>query len=266
LDLRRTARVGLGLIKSGPPDLGWTAGIGWLASVPFSNQQRRRRPHPRRRSSPETRARGLCGSLGRPEWPGRLGKARGIHWRGLGRERGTGGGRFTAKRLGGGVNQLRRGIKRSREQYKGREGRERFLTSRRAPGTPQWRQWRDGGPGRRWRTSAAARRTASERGQREIGRGRGNWGASRVADVEAKLTMAESTAELQRRRGNGLGRRWLVAAALWRARSEGEAREGSVGAQMREGERASGVLGSSGRGRGGCELHARRGRGVRGSA
>ena len=35
---------------------------------------------------------------------------------------------------------------------------------------------------------------------------------------------------------------------------------------MREGERASGVLGSSGRGRGGCELHARRGRGVRGSA
>jgi hypothetical protein len=76
LDLRRTARVGLGLIKSGPPDLGWTAGIGWPASVPFSNQQRRRRPHPRRRSSPETRARGLCGSLGRPEWPGRLGKAR----------------------------------------------------------------------------------------------------------------------------------------------------------------------------------------------
>jgi hypothetical protein len=78
--------------------------------------------------------------------------------------------------------------------------------------------------------------------------------------------VAESTAELQRRRGNGLGRRWLVAAALWRARSEGEVREGSVGAQMREGERASGVLGSSGRGRGGCELHARRGRGVRGSA
>jgi hypothetical protein len=35
---------------------------------------------------------------------------------------------------------------------------------------------------------------------------------------------------------------------------------------MREGERASGVLGSSGRGRGGCELHAQRGRGVRDSA
>ena len=58
----------------------------------------------------------------------------------------------------------------------------------------------------------------------------------------------------------------FVAAALWRARSEGEVEEGSAGAQMREGERASGALGSSGQGRGGCELHARRGRGVRGSA
>jgi hypothetical protein len=31
LDLRRTARVGLGLIETGPPDLGWAAGIGWPA-------------------------------------------------------------------------------------------------------------------------------------------------------------------------------------------------------------------------------------------
>jgi hypothetical protein len=30
-----------------------------------------------------------------------------------------------------------------------------------------------------------------------------------------------------------------MAAVLWRARSVGEAREGSAGAQMREGERAS---------------------------
>jgi hypothetical protein len=58
----------------------------------------------------------------------------------------------------------------------------------------------------------------------------------------------------------------LMAAAPWRERSAGEVREGSAGAQMREGERASGVLGSSGRGRGGCELHARRGRGDRGNA
>jgi hypothetical protein len=60
--------------------------------------------------------------LGRPERPGRLGRALGIIRWGLGRGRGTGGGRSTAKRLGGGVNQLRRVIKRSREQYKGREG------------------------------------------------------------------------------------------------------------------------------------------------
>jgi hypothetical protein len=57
-----------------------------------------------------------------------------------------------------------------------------------------------------------------------------------------------------------------MAAALWRARSEGEVEEGSAGAQMREGERASGVLAQVAGGRGGCELHARRGRGVRGSA
>jgi hypothetical protein len=57
-----------------------------------------------------------------------------------------------------------------------------------------------------------------------------------------------------------------VAAVLWRARNEGEVEEGSAGAQMREGERASGALGSSGQGRGGCEIHARRGRGVRDSA
>jgi hypothetical protein len=57
-----------------------------------------------------------------------------------------------------------------------------------------------------------------------------------------------------------------VAAVLWRARSEGEVEEGSVGAQMGERERASGARGSSGQGRGGCELHARRGRGEGGRA
>ena len=51
-----------------------------------------------------------------------------------------------------------------------------------------------------------------------------------------------------------------MAAALWRARSEGEVEEGYAGAQEREGERASGALGSSGQGRVSCELHARRGR------
>jgi hypothetical protein len=179
--------------------------MGRLAAVPFSSQQRRRRSHPRRRSSPETRARGLCGSLGRPEWPGRLGEARGTFWRGLGRDRGTGGG--GPRRSGSAAALINSDdeLSAAESNREGGRGQGRFLTSRRAPGTPRWRQWRDDGPGRRWRTSAAARRTAGERGQREIGRGRGNWGVSRVADVEAKLTAAESTAELQRRRGNGSG-------------------------------------------------------------
>jgi hypothetical protein len=81
----------------------------------------------------------------------------------------------------------------------------RFLTSRRTPGTPRWRQRRGDGPGRRWRTTATAQRTAGERGQRKLGRERGNWGVSRVADVEAKLTVVEGTTGLQRRRKNGLG-------------------------------------------------------------
>jgi hypothetical protein len=73
LDLRRTARVGLGLFKIEPSDLRWTAEIWRLASVSFSSQQRRRRPHPRRGSSPETRdaaalrvlrATGVAGEIG----------------------------------------------------------------------------------------------------------------------------------------------------------------------------------------------------------
>jgi hypothetical protein len=58
LDLRRTASVGLGLFETGSSDLRWMAEIWRLASVPFSSQQRQRRPHPRRGSSPETRGAG----------------------------------------------------------------------------------------------------------------------------------------------------------------------------------------------------------------
>jgi hypothetical protein len=84
---------------------------------------------------------------------------------------------------------------------------------------------------RRWpgSTAAAARWTTGERGQREIGRGRGNWGASRVVDVGAELTVARDAAELQRRRRNKLGRRRFAAMALGRACSEGEGeREGRL--------------------------------------
>jgi hypothetical protein len=87
-----------------------------------------------------------------------------------------------------------------------------------------------------------------ERGQRDSGRERGNWGASRVADVGAELTVAEGTAGLQRRRRNELGRRWFNGGGALACAQRGEVEEGSAGAQMREGERASEVLGSSGRG------------------
>jgi hypothetical protein len=83
-------------------------------------------------------------------------------------------------------------------------GQGRSLTSRRTPGTPRWRRRRGGSPSRR-QTTATAQRTASERGQRKLGRERGNWGVSRVADVEAELTVAEGTAGLPRRRRDGLG-------------------------------------------------------------
>jgi hypothetical protein len=82
----------------------------------------------------------------------------------------------------------------------------------------------------------------------EAHRGRGHGGAP-------------TSTEKRARDGGG-----LMAAVLWRVRDVGEVGEGSAGAQMREGVRASGVLGSSGRGRGGCELHARRGRGDRDNA
>ena len=75
---------------------------------------------------------------------------------------------------------------------------------------------------------AAARRTAGERGQREIGRGRGNWGAFRVADVGAELTGAKGAAELQRRRGTELGMAGVMAAALCVRAARGK--EGLLGA------------------------------------
>ena len=65
-----------------------------------------------------------------------------------------------------------------------------------------------------------------ERGQRDSGRERGNWGASRVADVGAKLTVAEGTAELQRRRGNELGRRRFNGCGALACAQRGEGERG----------------------------------------
>jgi hypothetical protein len=113
---------------------------------------------------------------------------------------------------------------------------------------------------RRWpgSTVAAARRTTGERGQREIGRGRGNGCAFRVADVGAELTGAKGEAELQRRRGTELGTAGVMAAALCVRAARG--REGLLGANGGEGEGEWGSGHKWPRARWG-EFHARRGRG-----
>jgi hypothetical protein len=60
---------------------------------------------------------------------------------------------------------------------------------------------------------------------------------SRVADVEAKLTVAEGTAGLRRRRGNGLGTAaGNGGSSLACVQRGGRLKRGSAGAQMREGE------------------------------
>jgi hypothetical protein len=116
LDLRRTARVGLGLIETGSFDLEWTAGIGWPASVFSSGQQRRRRPSRGGELAGDEGRRGSAGPWGdlggREGWGGR-GESSGGDWVGAGAPEG---GRPTAKRLGGGAKGLRRAIKRDRVQ------------------------------------------------------------------------------------------------------------------------------------------------------
>ncbi|PWZ14257.1 hypothetical protein Zm00014a_035721 [Zea mays] len=67
-----------------------------------------------------------------------------------------------------------------------------------------------------------------ERGQREIGRGRGNWGAFRVADARAELTGAKGAAELHRRRETELGTAGVMATVLCVRAARG--REGLLGA------------------------------------
>jgi hypothetical protein len=212
-DSRRTTKIRLGLFNKGPSDLRWTAGIGRPASVLFSGQQRWRRPYPRQGSSPEARGAGAPRVLGRPGWSGRLGKVWGTYWRGLNRGRDTGGWRPTARWLGSGANRLRREIRRSREQWREKERAGEVPYLKAYPRDLSMAVKRDDGSVQRWRITAAAWRTAGERGQRKSGRERRNWSVSRVADVEAKLTVAEGTAGLRRRRGNGLG----TVAPLWRA-------------------------------------------------
>jgi hypothetical protein len=108
---------------------------------------------------------GLWGDLdGRGGW-GRRGESSGGARSGQGHWRGGG------PRRSGSAAALRDFGEQSSaaESHKGEgRGQRRFLTSRRIPGTPRWRQWRDDGPGRRWRTTAAwqrARRSSNGDGE-----------------------------------------------------------------------------------------------------
>jgi hypothetical protein len=80
----------------------------------------------------------------------------------------------------------------------------------------------------------------------EAHRGRGHGGAPTTTEKRARVAAVNG--------GGALA-----------CEQRGEVERRSAGAQMREGERVGEAPGSSGRGRGGCELHARRGHGVRGT-
>jgi hypothetical protein len=237
LDLRRMARVGLGLIETGPFDPGWTAGIGWPAlSSPTASRGGSARSHGGEFAGDEGRggSTGPWGDLsGRGGWGGR-GEPSGGDWVGAGAPEGGGPRRSgSAAALKGSGEQLNA----TGGNTKVGRGRERFLTSRRTPGTPRWRRRRGGSPSRRWRTSAAAQRTAVSAGR--VIRGGGG-------EIEARpgLRTSGRSSPWQRARrgsnddgGTGSGGGGLMAAALWRVRSAGEVGQGSAGAQMRERER-----------------------------
>jgi hypothetical protein len=103
--------MGSGYLKQGRSIWDGRQGLGGrLLSSPPTSRGGGARPRGGELAGDEGRG-GLCGPLGRPGRPGRLGRARGTFRWGLGRGRGTGGGRPTAKRLGGGAKGLRRAIK-----------------------------------------------------------------------------------------------------------------------------------------------------------
>jgi hypothetical protein len=220
-DSRRTAKIRLGLVKKEPSDLRWTTGIGRPASALFSGQQRWRRPYPRRGSSPETRGAGAPRVLGRPGWSGRLGKARGTHWRGLNRDRGTGGWQPTARRLGGAANRLRREIKHNREQGREKE---------RAGEVPYLKAYP-----RDLSVAVKARRQLGSTvaapglcGGRRVSAGRGNQGGRGEIGACPELRTSRQSSPWQRaRQGSdvdeetGSGRQRTTAAPPWRARNAG---------------------------------------------
>ncbi|PWZ08663.1 hypothetical protein Zm00014a_020893, partial [Zea mays] len=111
-------------------------------------------------------------------------------------------------------------------------------------GTPRWRQWRDGGPGDGGgppRLHGGRRVSAG----REIGRGRRELGRPGLR-TSGEAHRGQRARRSSNGEGNGSGGDGYGGGALACAQRGGGER--GVCAQMREGERASGVLGSSGRG------------------
>jgi hypothetical protein len=217
-----------------------------LSSPPVSRGDGAR---PAAENSPETRGAGALRVPGATWAAGKVGEGAGNLPVGTGSGQGhrRGGG---PRRSGSAVALRDSGEQLNATECNRGEGRGhgRFLTSRRTPGTPRWRRRRGGSPSRRWRTSAAAQRTMVSAG-RGIRGGRGEIGAR----PELRTSGRSSPWQRARRGSNGdggtsSGGGGLMAAALWRVRSVGEVGEGSAGAQMGEGERASEALGSSGRG------------------
>jgi hypothetical protein len=173
------------------------------------------------RSSPETRGAGAPRVLGRPGWSGRLGKARGTQWRGLSRDRGTGGWRPTARRLGGGVNRLRREIKHNREQGREKERAGEVPYLKAYP-----RNLSVAVKARRWLGSMAV--APGLRGGRRVSAGRGTQGGRGEIGVCPELRTSRQSSPWQRaRQGSdvngetGSGRWRTTAAPPWRARSVG---------------------------------------------
>jgi hypothetical protein len=178
-------------------------------------------PVPAAGSSPETRGAGAPRVLGRPGWSGRLGKARGTQWRGLSRDRGTGGWQPTARRLGGGANRLRQETKHNREQGREKERAGEVPNLKAYP-----RNLSVAVKARRWLGSTVA--APGLRGRRRVSAGRGNQGGRGEIGACPELRTSRQSSPWQRaRQGSdfdgetGLGRQRTTTAPPWRARSAG---------------------------------------------
>jgi hypothetical protein len=156
---------------------------------------------PAAENSPETRGAGALRVLGATWTAGEVGEgARNLP---VGTRSGQGHRRGGGPRRSGSAVAVRDSgeqLNATGSNRKDGRGRERFLTSRRTPGTPRWRRRHGGSPSRRWRTSASAQRTAVSAG-RVIRGGGGGIGAC----PELRTSGRSSPWQRARRGSNGDG-------------------------------------------------------------